>query len=424
MNYADLSILVIALLFALSFVPRAHLGLAAFPAAFLVGSVADISVQDLVSFFPSNFFILIVGVMSVFSIVQSTGAMAWVLDSVLALVRGRVALLPLVPFVLGALLSAVGTLPLAAVAIMAPIAMGLARRHNLPAFLLAFTMLNGVLSGLFSPIAVFGITVDGLIAKLNIEISGTSTQLAVIAFLIGTLLTAIMMFAYRKSLKVSVHAATTTSSVDSSDFRDVPQSAETGTARLQRIAALVGLAVMVLGGVIFELDLGFLGFTVAFVLMLTLRIEPTDIISRIPWGVVILIGGLLTYVGVMEHLDAFKRLSDLLMVDGSPMISLLVLCYIAALTSFFANSIAVIISTLPLLPPIIAQGVSPVGAVIAVMLSAVLVDLNPLGATGGLVLGATAQADRQRLFRQLLTYGLSAVVIAPGVTWLVFGSLM
>lgn len=141
-------------------------------------------------------------------------------------------------------------------------------------------------------------------------------------------------------------------------------------------------------------------------------------------GVVILIGGLLTYVGVMEHLDAFKRLSDLLMVDGSPMISLLVLCYIAALTSFFANSIAVIISTLPLLPPIIAQGVSPVGAVIAVMLSAVLVDLNPLGATGGLVLGATAQADRQRLFRQLLTYGLSAVVIAPGVTWLVFGSLM
>ena len=82
---------------------------------------------------------------------------------------------------------------------------------------------------------------------------------------------------------------------------------------------------------------------------------------------------------------------------------------------------AVFVTTMPLLPPLVADGVSPVGAVLALAMASILVDINPLGITGGLILGAAEPSVRPRLFRQLLTYGIVSVVIAPLLAWLAFG---
>ncbi|MGP3961787.1 hypothetical protein ACTWPT_37920 [Nonomuraea sp. 3N208] len=97
------------------------------------------------------------------------------------------------------------------------------------------------------------------------------------------------------------------------------------------------------------------------------------------------------------------------------------LCYVAGITSFAASSIAVFATVMPLLPPLVAAGVSPVGGVLALALASVLVDLNPLGITGGLILGAAEPSARSRLFRQLLIYGLISIVVAPVLTWAAFG---
>ncbi|WP_433286810.1 hypothetical protein ACQPZQ_31380 [Pseudonocardia sp. CA-142604] len=68
---------------------------------------------------------------------------------------------------------------------------------------------------------------------------------------------------------------------------------------------------------------------------------------------------------------------------------------------------------MPLLPALVADGLSPVGGVLALALASVLVDINPLGITGGLILGAADPSARPRLFRQLLAYGIVSVVVAP-----------
>jgi len=171
----------------------------------------------------------------------------------------------------------------------------------------------------------------------------------------------------------------------------------------------------------FDLNVGYLGLTAALVLQVALRLPAEAIVARIPWNVVLLIGGLLTYVGLMQHLGAFKKISDLLQVEGAPMLSLLVLCYIAGVTSFAASSIAVFVTTMPLLPPLVDAGVSPVGGVLALALASVLVDINPLGITGGLILGAAEPSARPRLFRQLLIYGSASIVVAPAFAWRAFG---
>jgi hypothetical protein len=51
----------------------------------------------------------------------------------------------------------------------------------------------------------------------------------------------------------------------------------------------------------------------------------------------------------------------------------------------------------------------------------ILVDINPLGITGGLILGAAEPAVRPRLFRRLLIYGIVSIVVAPLLAWAAFG---
>ncbi|MGW1136804.1 SLC13 family permease [Streptomyces zhihengii] len=188
-----------------------------------------------------------------------------------------------------------------------------------------------------------------------------------------------------------------------------------------RVLTLGSLLVVVVLSVGLDINIGYLGLSAAVVQQLTLRLDPNEIISRIPWNIVLLIGGLLTYVGLMQELGAFTRISELLRIDGSPMLSLLVLCYIAGVTSFAASSIAVFATTVPLVPAVVAEGASPVGAVLAVALASILVDINPLGITGGLILGAAEPEDREPLFRQLLRCGLVSVVVGPALACFAFG---
>jgi hypothetical protein len=70
---------------------------------------------------------------------------------------------------------------------------------------------------------------------------------------------------------------------------------------------------------------------------------------------------------------------------------------------------------------LVAAGVFPVGAVLAIALASVLVDINPLGITGGLILGAAEPSVRPRLFRRLLTYDIVSIAVTPLLAWLAFG---
>lgn len=440
MNVADLSLIVLVALFLATALPRFHLGLAAFPAAFIVGSIGGLEAEAIIGFFPADFFVLIVGVTSLFAVAQMTGTMDWILTRGLHLLGGRVGFIPWLIFALTGLLTAVGTLPTAAIAIMAPIAMGFSARYGIAPFLTALVTVLGMIAGMFSPIAVFGLTAANLYNKAGVE---TPDSLP-LTLLLSSLVTGVLMCtAFVLTAKIAdqrrARRSTVSSAADGSggdrpgaggsntgvqasvtgghaqvleaDTKVAAQKADRITTRIA--ATLVALILLVLCAVAFNLNVGFVGLTLTAVLQMAFKIEPTALISRVPWGVVVLIGGILTYIGLMEQLGAFQRLNDLLSVEGAPLISLLIICYIAGITSFFAASISVFVTAVPLLPPLIDAGLNPVGALIALAMSAILVDINPIGPTGGYILAATAPEQRSRLFRQLLVYGIGSVVFVP-----------
>jgi di/tricarboxylate transporter len=408
------SIIVLVALFAATLLSRFDLGSAALAAAFLLGLAAGVPTEEVTGFFPADFFVLIVGVTALFAVAHLNGTLDWLLDLLLRLVGGRAVLVPLVPFVIGAVLTAVGTLPAAATAIVAPIALGLAARYRYSPLVAAVLGITGIISGLLSPLAVYGVSARGQSDRLGLGLPGS----APVALLLGGLLTGLVVCAV--CLVVGVRTGAVPRGRVTVESSDVDPQAPAPGAGARALTQACMLAVVVLS-VGFDLNVGYLGLTAAVLLQLVLRLAPGAVVAKVPWGVVLLIGGLLTYVGLMQELGAFTEISELLRVDGSPSLSLLVLCYIAGVTSFAASSIAVFVTTMPLLPPLVADGVSPVGAVLALALASILVDINPLGITGGLILGAAEPPARPRLFRQLLTYGLVSIVVAPPLAWLAFG---
>ncbi|MEV0388215.1 SLC13 family permease [Nonomuraea sp. NPDC050643] len=457
MTMATLSIIVLAALLAATLIPGFDLGLGALAAAFLLGLAAGVPANDVTAFFPADFFVLIVGVTALFAVAQLNGTLDWLLDLLLRLAGGRLVLIALAPFAIGAVLTAAGTLPAAATAIVSPIALGFAARYRISPMIAAVLGVTGIISGLLSPLAVYGVTARELSTKLGLGLPGS----APVTFLAGGLLAGLVVCAGclavgrlnggiprgRTSTPAAAPAAvtapepgTTTAGGAAADLASgttapepasgstVPGGGGSGPAVAAgahrpgaRAFTLLCMAAVVVLSVGFDLNVGYLGLTAALILQLAFRLPLGAIVSRIPWSVVLLIGGLLTYVGLMQHLGAFKQISELLGVAGAPMLSLLVLCYVAGITSFAASSIAVFATVLPLLPPLVAAGVSPVGGVLALALASVLVDLNPLGITGGLILGAAEPSARPRLFRQLLVYGLISVIVAPALTWAAFG---
>src|ERR671917_707380 len=119
-----ISLLVLVLIFLIGTTMPVNMGVLGIVAAFVVGSAVGVSEDDIFLGFPGDLFIILVGVTYLFAIANNNGTVDWLVHAAVRAVKGRVALIPWVMFAITALLTAVGSVVPAAVAIVAPIALG------------------------------------------------------------------------------------------------------------------------------------------------------------------------------------------------------------------------------------------------------------------------------------------------------------
>jgi di/tricarboxylate transporter len=135
---------------------------------------------------------------------------------------------------------------------------------------------------------------------------------------------------------------------------------------------------------------------------------------------VLLIAGVLTYVAVLEEIGTIDYVSSNVADLGSAMLASLLLCYVGAVVSAFASSTALLGAIIPLAVPFLLAGeVGAVGVIAALAVSSTVVDVSPFSTNGALVLANAHEDDRDRVYKQLLTFGFAIVLIAPPVAWAV-----
>ncbi|GAA5203928.1 SLC13 family permease [Streptomyces thinghirensis] len=458
-----ISILVLVVVFVIATTRSVNMGALAFAAAFGVGTlVADLDADGIFAGFPGDLFVVLVGVTYLFAIARANGTTDWLVHAAVRLVRGRVALIPWVMFALTGALTAIGAVSPAAVAIVAPIALSFATRYAISPLLMGTMVVHGAQAGGFSPISIYGSIVNGIVEREGLPGSEVTLFLA---SLIANLLIASVLFVLFGGQKLWARGSVTPDDDGAAGKGSEPAGAgadagtgtgtgtDTGTdaggtstgaggsaptavavrpdqdtdgtgaglrltpARIATLAALVALVVAVLG---FDLDAGLTAVSLAVVLSTAWPDDSRRAVGEIAWSTVLLICGVLTYVGVLEEMGTITWAGEGVGGIGVPLLAAVLLCYIGAIVSAFASSVGIMGALIPLAVPFLAQGeIGAVGMVAALAVSATVVDVSPFSTNGALVLAAAQEADRERFFRQLMVYGGIVVAVVPALAWLV-----
>lgn len=449
MSAPVISIIVLAAMFLLATVLPLNMGALAFVGAFLLGTVVlGMSTTEILSNFPGGLFLTIVGVTYLFAIAQNNGTIDLLVRGAVKMVGSRIALIPWVMFAITALITAVGALSPAAVAIIAPVALRFAGKYKISPLLMGMMVIHGAQAGGFSPIAVYGVTVNGIIAKTELESNPTAVFLASLIFNFLIALVLFMVLGGRQLLSsragqfveqaaeirmmasAGVRAAGGDSAIKDSSSQKNGSSqgagggdAPAGNARatmpqLVTIAGLIALAVIALG---FKIDVGFVSITIALVLALVSPQAQKGAVNKISWSTVLLICGMLTFVGVLEEAGTIEFVSNGVSALGMPLVAALLICFIGAIVSAFASSTAILAALIPLAVPFLLSGdIGAVGVICALAVSATIVDVSPFSTNGALVLAnAPESVDKDRFYKQILAYSGIVVVAGPPIAWLV-----
>ena len=144
-------------------------------------------------------------------------------------------------------------------------------------------------------------------------------------------------------------------------------------------------------------------------------------VGQIAWPTVLLICGIVTYVGLMQDQDVPGWLGDNVAQMGLPLIAALLICYIGAVVSAFASTTGILGALIPLAVPFLQgdNAIGAIGLITALAMSSSIVDSSPFSTSGALIVANATESERDRTFKTLMVWGFSMVAIIPLVTWLV-----
>ena len=155
------------------------MGAVAFAMAFLVGTVfVGMKAEQIIAGFPGDLFITLVGITYLFAIAQKNGTIDFLVHFAVRAVRGRIAAIPWVMFAVAAVLTAVGAVSPAAVAILAPVALQFARQYDISPLMMGLLVIHGAQGGGFSPISIYGGITNQVVARSGLPGDETALFLA------------------------------------------------------------------------------------------------------------------------------------------------------------------------------------------------------------------------------------------------------
>jgi len=431
-----IALIVLVAIFAISAIRNIHMGALALVAALIVGVlVVGESFDDVLGGFPVDALLILLGITFLFGIAREVGVIDWLVDRSVRLIGDRVALIPWAMFIIGTLVACLGTSHAAFTIV--PIAMSLAAKHRIHSTMMAIVMSSAIVGGALAPTSINGITVMTVAQTAGIPYNpalmfGLSVGINTIVVLV-----AFFMFGGRELISRGRTARAASLAAATSGSLSTGGSARGGTALLTKTelkpltgfqtVVLVSIPLLVIGFFAItllevDLNLGAVALTLAVVLSFIKPDVGRKAMTRVDWSTILLLGGIITYVGVLTRLGAIDQLGEAARSVSEPLLAAFVICVIAGLVSAFASTIGILGALIPLAVPLLVPGggLEMTGFIFALAISASLVDCAPFGTTGATIVASGVEEDRPRLYRHLMTWGLSMVIIGPVVTILLF----
>jgi Na+/H+ antiporter NhaD/arsenite permease-like protein len=427
-----LSIIVLVAIFLVATLLPINMGVLGIVAAFAVGTALGVSEDDIFAGFPGDLFVILVGVTYLFAIATANGTVNWLIHAAVKAVGGRTAAIPWVMFLVTAMLTAAGAVVPGAVAIIAPIGLGFAVTYGINPVLMGLLIINGATAGGFSPISVFGSIVNGVVERN--DLAENALLLFAASFVFNLLLSVVVFFIFGGRDLLRRRLPTEPEGGDARRFErgerapiaggSVPAAitpaGEAPELDRDKILTLVGIVTLVAVALAFDVDVGFVALSIAAVLSLISPQATKGAVSKVAWPTVLLICGIVTYVGLLETLGTIDWLGEQVAKISAPLLAALLICYVGGVVSAFASTTGILGALIPLAVPFLETGaVGAVGLIVALSISSSVVDSSPFSTSGALTVANTPEDRRDFVFKRLMQWGMSMVLVAPPIAWLV-----
>ncbi len=395
-----LSLAALMAVIALSCFTKINPGLFAIGLAWMLGTWgAHMPLSQIIGGFPTYLLIMLVGVTYLFAMAKHNGTLEKLTHMSLHFFRQRPMQLPLMVFLLALILSTIGAGNIATVALLAPIAMAIAWETGIGGFFMTIILICGANAGTFSPMALTGVIANGLIKKIGLNLDPWSA--VYLPNLIAQSFLALLCYAFFywriKNHRKHAHPA---------EGLNLPLTPTWNNAQIITLGAIVSLFI---GSIVFKIDIGFLSLILASLLALFNLGESKEAIKMIPWNTILMVCGVNTLIGILENVGGLSLLSDLLARVSNPTNVTAVTAFITGIISAFSSSSGVVMPTfIPLVPEFLEKIGSNnlVGVISSINVGAHLVDISPLSSLGALCVASALHEDKDKLFRQLLVFGL------------------
>jgi di/tricarboxylate transporter len=409
MNLAYCSLGALLVTIVVSCFTEINVGVLAIALAWFVGVVlGGMKVDQIAAGFPVSLFLTLTGVALLFTQAQVNGTLERIAHHAVRLCRGNAGVIPVMFFVVAAGLATIGPGNIATAALLAPIAMDVASRARIPAFLMAIMVGNGANAGALSPLAPTGIIATNLMTRIGM----TGVEWA--TFRNNLLAHAIIAFAGYFLLggwKL---------------FRFTYTGAESTGAKFEKIhwITVALITILVATVIIFKVNVGMGALACAVVLCALRAADHKESIRRMPWGVILMVCGVTVLISLLEKTSGMELFTAMLAKFSTRQTVTAVVAFVTGLVSVYASTSGVVLPAfLPTVPGLVERlgGADAMAIASSINIGGHLVDVSPLSTIGALCLAAApATEDCRLLFNKLLAWGLSMSIVGAVVCYLMF----
>jgi di/tricarboxylate transporter len=394
----------------LSCTSRLNVGLLALALAWIIGVyVGGLPLREVTAGFPIDLFLTLAGVTLLFAQAHVNGTLDIVAHNAMRLCRGRVGIVPIMYFVLGAALASAGPGNIATTGLLAPMAMATALKMRISPFLMAIMVGNGCNAGSLSPLAPTGIIVTGLMERIGLP--GLELQTWVYN-LVAHAVVAFAGYLAFGGLKLLARADRVEIEAETAKKLDRHQ-----------LLTLAMIALLIVGVIFGGFNIGMAAFAAAVLLSLLRAADDAEAIKRMPWGTILMVCGVTVLIGLLQTTGGMEIFSNLLSSIATQATVVPVLAVVIGIVSAYSSTSGVVLPAfLPTVPGLVENlGANALGVASTMNIAGHLVDVSPLSTIGALCIASVPSGEMSRkLFNQLLAWGMSMTLAGAVICWVLF----
>ncbi|WP_336014633.1 SLC13 family permease [Fusobacterium polymorphum] len=403
LSYISLTALIIAII--LGFFRKTNVGIIAIGMTFLLGKYFGIKDKDIVKGFSSSLFLTMTGVSYLFGLLMTNNTLENLSAKIVSVTGKNKILLPIIMFLLGALLCAVGPGAIPTLAIMPIIAVPIAVASGYNPVMLAIIAQCGVMGARMSPLTPEAAVVMDLMSNQNLDTNMLPIFLC--HFLTG-LLISVFAFIYYKGWKLGKN-------IETIENKKIIFNKE-------QILSLIALLILIVSVIMFKVNVGLIAFTIGSILVLLGAGDEKKAISKIPWNVILLVldvGILMNIVSLSGGITLMAEgMTNIMSAKTAPSI----MAISASIMSFFSSGLGVVFPTLIPTSSIIADnlgiGTYAKELVAMVTVGGTFTGISPISTTGALIMSAVISDEQvkdkfpqNKLFLELVFWAFFTILL-------------